>query len=138
MKENVIRLTESDLHRVIKESVKKVLRENDVMATTKKDNEKWYAVYVMRAGDLERMAEYGYEREEYPCFVELTLVKSTDEDEAGYQGAGKLERRYNRGKVFLSSNALRPVRVRIATQKDFQLWKNGETIFEYDEFEKLG
>jgi len=133
-----VRLTESDLHKVIKESVKKVLSENDVMATTKKDNEKWYAVYVMSDGDLERMAEYGYDGEEYPCFVELTLVKSTDEEEAGYQGAWKLERRYNRGKVFLPSNKLLPIRVRIATQKDFQLWKNGDTIFEYEEFKKLG
>lgn len=133
-----IRLTENDLHRVIKESVKKVLRENDDMATTKKDNEKWYAVYVMSASDYERMDEYGYEREEYPCFVELTLVKSTDEEEAGWQGAWKLERRYNRGKVFLPSNKLIPIRTRIATQKDFQLWKNGDTIFEYEEFMKLG
>ena len=132
-----IRLTESDLHNLIKESVNKVLNENDVMATTKKDNEKWYAVYVMSNDQLERIDRYGYDREEYPCFVELTLVKATDEDEAGYQGAWKLERRYNRGKVFLESNKLIPICVRIATQKDFQLWKNGERIFEYDEYNKI-
>ena len=70
--------------------------------------------------------------------VELTLVKSTDDEEqVGWQGAWKLESRYNRGKVFLPSNKLIPIRTRIATQKDFDLWKKGEKIFEYDEFLKI-
>ena len=120
-----IRLTENDLHRVIKESVKKVLRENDVM-------EKWYAVYVMSDSDLERMDDiYADKSEEYPYFVELTLVKSTNEEQAGWQGAWKLEKRDRGGKLV-------PIRTRIATQKDFQLWKNGQRHFEYDEFMKLG
>jgi hypothetical protein len=120
-----IRLTENDLHRVIKESVKKVLRENDVM-------EKWYAVYVMSDSDLERMDDiYADKSEEDPYFVELTLVKSTNEEQAGWQGAWKLEDKYRCGKLV-------PIRTRIATQKDFDLWKNGQRHFEYDEFMKLG
>ena len=108
------------------------------MTTTKKENGKWYAVYVMPQGDLERMDEYGYDREEYPCFVELTLVKSTDDaEQVGWQGAWKLESRYNRGKVFLPSNKLIPICTRIATQKDFDLWKNGQKIFEYEEYKKI-
>ena len=97
----------------------------------KKDNEKWYAVYVMSASDYESMDDiYADKSEDHPYFVELTLVKSTNKEQAGWQGAWKLEDRYKCGKLV-------PIRTRIATQKDFDLWKNGQKIFEYEEYKKI-
>lgn len=117
-----IRLTENDLHRIIKESVKRVLNE-DI------NNEIWFAVYVASAEDLNAMDDI-YSENDGPCFVELTLVKSTDEEKAGRAGAWKLEDRYRCGKLV-------PVCVRVATKTDFDLWKQRNTHFTYEEFERI-